>query len=149
MVGKGKKGVYDEVRELEKEIVGPRSWELRGEVKSSDRPENSLLGLIADVERASKPAPVVSQEYTSSLEELIAKRIKSGNFDDVVPKMGPARSVTDDGANLGGEHTQLSQEQDKRGLGDIYEEEFLSRSMKVQGATAKDEGSKLEIKALN
>lgn len=145
--GKGRKDAMEEtVRELEREIVGPRPWELRGEIKAGERPENSLLGLVADVERASKPAPVVSQEYTSSLEELIVKRIKDANFDDVALKKVHENNLVVD--SDGGNENQLSQERDKKGLGDIYEEEFLSRSMKVKGTAAKDESEKLEIKEL-
>ena len=56
---------------------------MRGEVKGGDRPENSLLGLSVDVERSSKPAPLISQAYTSTLEDMIRKRIVDDTFDDV------------------------------------------------------------------
>ena len=40
-----------QIAELEKESIGVKEWELRGEVKSGDRPENSLLAVSADIER--------------------------------------------------------------------------------------------------
>ena len=40
-----------QISELEKDLVAPKPWELRGEVKASDRPENSFLSLSADIER--------------------------------------------------------------------------------------------------
>ena len=40
-----------QIRELEAELMGPRSWDLRGEVKGAERPENSLLGVTAEIER--------------------------------------------------------------------------------------------------
>lgn len=39
------------VADLEKEAVGPKSWDMRGEVRGVDRPENSLLEVAVDVER--------------------------------------------------------------------------------------------------
>jgi U3 small nucleolar ribonucleoprotein component len=33
-------------------------------------------GIVADVEKGSKQVPIISQEYTSTLEDLIKKRIK-------------------------------------------------------------------------
>ena len=83
---KKQRKLKEEIAELEKSIVGQKSWDLRGEVKASDRPENSLLEVVVDVEKASKPAPIVTQEHTNSLEEMIVKRITEQKFDDVVPK---------------------------------------------------------------
>lgn len=40
-----------QISDLEEELMGAKPWELRGEVKASDRPENSFLELHADIER--------------------------------------------------------------------------------------------------
>ena len=40
-----------QIADLEEELMGAKPWELRGEVKASDRPENSFLELHADIER--------------------------------------------------------------------------------------------------
>lgn len=37
--------------ELEKDALAPKSWDMRGEVRGVDRPENSLLEVSVDVER--------------------------------------------------------------------------------------------------
>eukprot|EP01032_Pedospumella_encystans_P019834 gene19834-22544_t len=50
-----------QIASLEEELMSAKPWELRGEVKAADRPENSFLELHADIERTSKPAPVVTQ----------------------------------------------------------------------------------------
>jgi U3 small nucleolar RNA-associated protein MPP10 len=41
----------EQVRQLEAEAVGEKSWELKGEVRAVDRPENSLLSVTMEVER--------------------------------------------------------------------------------------------------
>lgn len=72
------------ISQLEDEAVAPKSWQLIGEVRGVKRPENSLLEETLEFEHATKTAPAVTEERTSSLEELIKKRIKDGAFDDVV-----------------------------------------------------------------
>ena len=62
---------------------------------------------------ASKPAPVVTQEHTTSLEELICRRIKDGAFDDVLPPDQQPRPRKDAG------DAELSQEKSSRGLGEV------------------------------
>ena len=46
-----KQRIQDQIKALEEASVAPKPWDLKGEVKSSDRPENSLLGLPVSVER--------------------------------------------------------------------------------------------------
>jgi len=48
---KHKLNLSSQIKELEAELIGPKSWDLRGEIKGKDRPENSILGLSADIER--------------------------------------------------------------------------------------------------
>ena len=43
--------IESQISSLEEELVASKPWELRGEVKAGDRPENSFLGLHADIER--------------------------------------------------------------------------------------------------
>lgn len=40
-----------QIASLEEELMSTKPWELRGEVKAADRPENSFLELHADIER--------------------------------------------------------------------------------------------------
>ncbi len=49
--------------------------------------------------RASKPAPIVSEEHTSSLESLIIKRAKEDKWDDVIER--DSRAMADTAAELG------------------------------------------------
>ncbi len=48
---KRKAALAKHIAELEDEQIAVKDWELRGEVKSADRPENSLLAVSADIER--------------------------------------------------------------------------------------------------
>ncbi|KAJ0612223.1 putative U3 small nucleolar ribonucleoprotein complex, subunit Mpp10 [Helianthus annuus] len=45
--------------------------------------KNSALGEDLDWERNVKPPPVITEEVSQSIEELIMKRISEGHFDDV------------------------------------------------------------------
>jgi len=105
----------EQIVQLEQELVTAKSWDLKGEVQAGDRPENSLLGIVADIDRSSKPAPIITQQYTDSIEDMIKKRIKDDNFNDVMP-----RAATED-KRFGGdeEDFQLSQEKNKDGLADV------------------------------
>jgi U3 small nucleolar RNA-associated protein MPP10 len=46
-----KEALRSQIEELEQQTMATKDWELRGEVKSRDRPENSLLAVSADIER--------------------------------------------------------------------------------------------------
>lgn len=40
-----------QIAALEEEMLQEKRWDMRGEIRSSQRPENSLLDIVADVER--------------------------------------------------------------------------------------------------
>jgi U3 small nucleolar RNA-associated protein MPP10 len=46
-----RKKLKSQLAELEASLIGPKSWELKGEVKGGERPENSLLEISVDVDR--------------------------------------------------------------------------------------------------
>lgn len=121
----------EQIMELEQELVEKRSWELRGEVKATDRPENSLLNVVADIERATKSAPIITQEFTTNLEDLILRRIKDDNFDDPVPSHQASVKELDEDKG-----EDVSQEKDKKGLGDVYAEEYAKQVLKVGAETS-------------
>eukprot|EP00624_Nannochloropsis_granulata_P003356 evm.model.NODE_27139_length_5220_cov_16.187357.2 len=75
-----------EIAELEHELLSERPWELRGEVKAGDRPENSLLEAVVDVELARRPEVLMTVEKGQSIEEMIKQRVMEERWDDVVPK---------------------------------------------------------------
>lgn len=120
-----------QIKELEEELLAEKSWEMKGEVNASHRPENSLLDLAVDVERAAKVAPVVTQEFTTSLEDLIIKRIEDQRFDDPRPRNAAAEVLT---AHAGDDNNpvELSQEKSKLGLAEIYAEEYAQKVLNAE-----------------
>jgi len=75
---------------------------------------------------------------------MIRQRIKDERFDDVTP---PPENEQPSGD---GEQTVLSQERDRTGLGELYAEEFLAKSMLTQpsGKTKREEETSIELKNL-
>ena len=64
-----------QIAQLEAENVGVKDWATKGEAKAKDRPVNSLLEEDLEYERAGKVVPVMGEEATKTIEELIKKRI--------------------------------------------------------------------------
>lgn len=48
---KQSKAMKDQISELESKLVKEKNWEMKGEVRGKERPENSLLDVQADVDR--------------------------------------------------------------------------------------------------
>jgi U3 small nucleolar RNA-associated protein MPP10 len=103
----------EEMADIERSLVAEKRWDMKGEVKALQRPSNSLLEVDVEVEKASKPAPIITQEYTDTLEDMIVKRIVEQLFDDVLPKV----SEEEDAAAT--DLPEVSQEKSKEGLGDV------------------------------
>ncbi|RHY26147.1 hypothetical protein DYB32_007844 [Aphanomyces invadans] len=114
--------LHDQIKSLEEEALGDKPWVLKGEVKASARPENSLLEATLEYDRPTKVAPIITVEVTQELEELIKSRIRDDNFNDVVRKL----AVNE---NAQKEATELSMEKSKEGLGEIYEKEYMKTAM--------------------
>ncbi|GLD94254.1 hypothetical protein PINS_up002865 [Pythium insidiosum] len=119
-----------EIAQLEEEALSDKPWLLKGEVKSGARPENSLLEAVLDYDRPVKVAPVITEEVSVALEDMIKKRILEDDFDDVIRKFAP--NEEDEKKKL----VDVSMEKSKEGLGEIYEKEYLKTAM---GFEADDE----------
>lgn len=71
-----------QIAALEAENVGVKDWATKGEAKARDRPVNSLLEEDLEYERSGKVVPVITEETTKTIEDLIKKRILDvSNFD--------------------------------------------------------------------
>ncbi|KAJ3274375.1 U3 snoRNP protein [Terramyces sp. JEL0728] len=122
-----------EIEMFEAENMAVKDWTLRGEVSSKTRPVNSLLEEDLDVDIAVKPVPVITEETTKTLADMIIQRIKDMAFDDVVRKAPPKDSVYDPNRRW-----ELDDQKNQKSLADIYEEEYQRQTSKTEIKTAKD-----------
>eukprot|EP00727_Mastigamoeba_balamuthi_P014416 m51a1_g96 putative U3 small nucleolar ribonucleoprotein protein (640) ;mRNA; f:298831-301069 len=111
------------VDKLEDELVADKHWTLKGEVSRRDRPENSLLEAVVEFDTAAKPAPVITKETTTALNEIIMKRIADASWDDVerkveVESVRPTKRMV--------EHLDATRDQ-RAGLAEQYEEEYKKK----------------------
>ncbi|XP_015274979.1 PREDICTED: U3 small nucleolar ribonucleoprotein protein MPP10 [Gekko japonicus] len=115
----------EKIKSLEGELLREKSWQLRGEVTGQKRPENSLLEETLLFDHAVKMAPVITEETTMELEEVIKRRIKDQAWDDVVRKEKPKEDPFEYKKRL-----TLDHEKSKLSLTEIYEQEYLKLHQK-------------------
>ncbi|XP_074602193.1 U3 small nucleolar ribonucleoprotein MPP10 [Brevipalpus obovatus] len=108
--------------ELEEENLKKKPWRLVGEVTGDRRPENSLLEEAFQYDFVSRPAPIISEDTTSKIEEIIKQRIRDKTWDDVKRKQKPVELPFEYKRRL-----MLEQEKSKVGLAEVYEKDFLNR----------------------
>lgn len=120
---KQQRQIQDEIATLEAELVGEKKWNMKGEVSAKDRPQDSLLEDAElhnlNFERTAKPVPVITQEVTETLEDMIRRRIKEEQFDDL-----PKRLITDVALFHNRQKYELSEQKSAKSLAEIYEDEF-------------------------
>ncbi|XP_016481368.1 M phase phosphoprotein 10 isoform X1 [Nicotiana tabacum] len=129
------------IEEMEKANLEEKAWTMQGEVTAARRPKNSALEVDLDFEHNVRPAPVITEEVTASLEELIQKRIVEGRFDDVQkPPSLPSRAPR--------ETKELDDNKSKKGLAEIYEEEYVQKTGLVSTALSFSDEQKKEATLL-
>ncbi|MCJ1234694.1 U3 snoRNP protein [Varicellaria rhodocarpa] len=111
-----------QIRQLEAANVAKRDWTLSGEARAAERPINSLLEEALDFERVGKPVTVVTQEVSEDIEALVKRRVLAREFDEVIRRRPGLVTQTPD---IRRGRTELDDTRDKRGLGELYEEEHL------------------------
>ncbi|KZO96934.1 Mpp10 protein [Calocera viscosa TUFC12733] len=111
----------EQIQALEAANVADKAWTLMGEAGARSRPVNSLLEEDLDFEHVAKQVPVITEETTRTLEELIKKRILDNNFNDVVRK----RPV-DDKPFLPSRMFELQDSRSQKSLAQIYEDEYTA-----------------------
>ncbi|XWS37498.1 hypothetical protein CRYUN_Cryun19dG0048100 [Craigia yunnanensis] len=109
------------IEQMEKANMDPKVWTMRGEVTAAQRQKNSALEVDLDFEHNVRPAPVITEEVTASLEDLIKTRISEGRFDDV--QKAPSLS-----SKAPREINELDENKSKKGLAEVYEEEFVQKT---------------------
>ncbi|KAI5957451.1 MPP10 [Candida theae] len=109
-----------EIEKLEAELVADKKWTLKGEITSNERPKESLLEENElSFDRTAKPVPTITQEVTETIEDLIRKRIKNDEFDDL-----PRRIVQDLSNFHQGPKADVSQQKSSKSLAELYEDEY-------------------------
>ncbi|NXD83469.1 MPP10 protein, partial [Halcyon senegalensis] len=108
------------IKTLEEELLEEKPWQLKGEVTGQKRPENSLLEETVLFDYAVRMAPVITEETTFQLEDLIKQRILDEAWDDVVPKEKPNEEAFEYKKRI-----TLDHEKSKLSLAEIYEQEYM------------------------
>ncbi|KAJ5570372.1 uncharacterized protein N7459_009802 [Penicillium hispanicum] len=113
--------IADEIRRLEAENVAKKAWMLTGEARAIERPVNSLIEEDLDFERVGKPVPVVTNETTEDIEDLVKRRILAKEFDEVIRR----RPGTTDTKTPRGNRFELEDTKPQQSLAQIYETDHL------------------------
>lgn len=129
------------IEQLEKSNLESKDWTMQGEVSASRRSKNSALEVELDFEHGARPAPVITEEVTQSLEDMIRSRIIEGTFDDPQPRAPPVTAAPK-------ERMEMDEEKSKKGLGEIYEQEYMENTGLAAAATPAMEALKAEASAL-
>lgn len=109
-----------QISKLEKSSLKEKSWQLKGEIESEKRPENSLLEEHLQFDHVSKPAPLITEETTQKIEDIIKQRIKNSNWNDVERKIKPVEQPFEYKKRISIDH-----QKSKSSLAEVYEQEYL------------------------
>lgn len=126
--------IKQQIEELEEFNVGDKPWQLAGEVQAPKRPEDSLLQEDLDFEVTSRPAPEITEESTKTLEQVVIQRIKDQAFDDVQRKEDPKNLPAYKPPAVG----ELDQQKSKKGLGDVYGDDYARKSDPTKSTAAEE-----------
>ncbi|KAK9463579.1 U3 small nucleolar ribonucleoprotein complex, subunit Mpp10 [Lipomyces oligophaga] len=117
---KKQRKLQNQIRQLEEENVSKKSWTVMGEARASARPHNSLLEEDMEFDRGAKPVPVITTEVTETLEDLIRKRIKEEDFDDL-----PRRTADSMPEFRASRLLDVDQSKSSKSLAELYEEDHM------------------------
>lgn len=111
--------IADEIRRLEAANVAKKEWTMAGEARAVERPVNSLIEEDLDFERVGKPVPVVTNETSEDIEELVKRRILANEFDEVIRR----RPGVGDSKGQRRARFELADTKPQESLAEMYEAE--------------------------
>ncbi|KAK9506499.1 hypothetical protein O3M35_008427 [Rhynocoris fuscipes] len=130
------------ITKLEEDLLKSKPWTLQGEVDASQRPFNSLLEEVVEVDLSQRPPPVITRKRTKKLHNIICEIILNKSFDDVEKKQKPVSNVNEFKNKI-----VLDQEKSKLSLAEIYEKKYL-KEMENKSTEEKEETESAEKKEI-
>ena len=128
------------IEKAERELLHPSNlhWQMAGETTGDVRPENSLLEEHLQFDHVTRPAPMITDKTTNSLEAIIKQRIKDNAFDDVERKVKPTEQPFEFRRRI-----MIESEKSKVGLAEVYEQEFAKKQQQLKDQDGNGVGSSM------
>lgn len=136
--------LQQQISRLEEKTLKESPWQLKGEIDALKRPQNSLLEEVVDFDLTSRPAPIITEETTLTLEDIIKRRIKDKAWDDVIKKEKPV----DDQLNFRKTEV-LDHAKSKQSLAQVYEAEYLKQKAALSGEQEEERESESHTEIRN
>jgi U3 small nucleolar RNA-associated protein MPP10 len=120
---KQQRELQKQISELEAESIAEKKWTMKGEVSGKQRQTDTLLQEELEFDRTAKPVPVITQETTETLEEIIKRRIVNQEFDEI-----PKRIISELNNFKPSKKINVSEEKSTKSLAELYEDEYAGKT---------------------
>jgi U3 small nucleolar RNA-associated protein MPP10 len=134
---KAQRAVQAKIAKMEAALVAERPWALKGEVGAQTRPVNSLIETEVEYDHATRPAPVITDEHTQTLEDLIRVRVRDAAYDDVVRR---TEADVEADKRKKKELPELNHEKSKLSLAELYAADYVAEREQAAQARLGDDG---------
>lgn len=131
---KQQREIQRQIAELEAESIAEKKWTMKGEVSGKQREADTLLDEELEFDRTAKPVPIITQEVTESIEDIIKRRIVNQEFDDI-----PKRLISEINNFKPSKKVEVSEQKSTKSLAELYEDEYSNTNGNGNGTTEVDE----------